>query len=86
MDCYIWNKMNSVYNIINIKNLDPNKIKIYEKSYKNIHYIWYMMVKNHSSVKINSVNPLYLIIDKINRFTKESNGNKHLMLVPTDQR
>ena len=44
------------------------------------------MVKNHSSVKINSVNPLYLIIDKINRFTKESNGNKHLMLVPTDQR
>ena len=28
--CYFFN------NVINIKNLDPNNIKIYKKSYKNI--------------------------------------------------
>ena len=35
--------------------------------------------------KINSVNPLYLIINKINRYIDESNGHKHLALFPTDE-
>ena len=53
--------------IINIKNFDPNKIEIGEKSYKNIliYYIGYVIVKNSKYVKINSVNPLYLIINKV---------------------
>ena len=52
--------------MINIKNLDPNRIKIDQKSYKNIfiYHIGYAMVKNISSLKINSVNSLYLIINK----------------------
>ena len=51
---------------INIKNLDLNKIKTDEKSYKNIvfYHTGYVMAKNLSGVKINSINPLYLIIDK----------------------
>ena len=44
-----------------------------------------MTVKDIRYVKLNSVNPLYLIIDKINGYTEESNGNKYLMLVPTDK-
>ena len=50
--------------IINIKNFDPNSIKIDEKSYRNIfiYYIGYMTIKGLKYVKINSVNPLYLII------------------------
>ena len=49
--------------IINIKNFDPNNIKIDEKSYKNIliYNIGYVTIKNSKYVKINSVNPLYLI-------------------------
>ena len=52
--------------MINIKKLDPNKIRIGEKPYKNIliYYIGYVAVKKF--VKINSVTPLYLIINKTN--------------------
>ena len=46
--------------MINIINLDPNKIKIDEKSYKYllIYYIGYVTVKDLSYTKIDSVNPL----------------------------
>ena len=56
---YIFNDMD------NIKNLDPNQIRIDRKSYKNIiiYYIGYITMKNLDNVNINSVNPLYLIID-----------------------
>ena len=33
----------------------------------------------------NSVKPLYLIISDANGYIVESNGNKHLKLVPTDE-
>ena len=36
-------------------------------------------------VKINCVNPLYLIINKINGYIKESNGSKYLTLDPPDE-
>ena len=51
--------------IINIKSSDSDLLKIYKKSYKNIDisYIGYITMKNFDYVKINSVNPLYLIID-----------------------
>ena len=49
--------------MINIKILDLNKIKIDGKSYKNIliYYIGYVMVKD-----LRCVNRLYLIINEIN--------------------
>ena len=78
-EIYIKNRMYYFFeNIINIKNLDPNKIKINEKSHKNIviYQIEYVPVKDLSHEKNNSANPLYLIIDKMN---EESNGNKYLM-------
>ena len=40
-------------------------------------------MKSHT--KTNNENPLYLIINKINGFIEESNGNKHLTLVPTNE-
>ena len=51
--------------IINIKNFDPNNIKIDEKSYKNIliYNIGYVTIKDSKYVKINSVNPLHLIFN-----------------------
>ena len=40
-----------------------------------------MTVKDLSYAKINSANPLSLIINKITRYIEENNGNKYLMLV-----
>ena len=73
--------------IINIKNLDANKINIDKKSYKNIpiYYIGYVTLKDLRYVKTNSVNPLYIIINKINGSIEESNENKCLRVVPTDE-
>ena len=61
--------------IINIKNFDPNNIKIDEKLYKNIliYYIGYLTVKDLKYVEINSVNPLYLIFSKVNGNFEEIN-------------
>ena len=72
--------------IINIKKIDPNNIKIDEKSYKNIimYYIGYVTIKDSKYVKINIVNPVYFIIDKLNGYFEE-NGNKYLMLVSTNE-
>ena len=41
-------------------------------------------MKDSDYININSVNPLYLIIDKVDGCTEEKNGNKYLTLVSTD--
>ena len=73
--------------MINIKILDLNKIRLDEKSYKNIliYYIRYVTVKNLSYITINSVNSLDLIINKTNGHIEESDGEKYVTLVPTDE-
>ena len=70
--------------MIHIKNLDKNKIRIYEKSYKSIfvYYVGYTTVKDPSYATINSANPLYFGINLINGYIEQSNGNKYLTLVP----
>ena len=62
-----------------MKNLDPSKIKKGKQSYKSIciYYIGYMTM--------NSVKLLHRIIINVNGYTEESNGNKYLTLVPTDE-
>ena len=67
---------------INIKNFDPNQIKIDKKSYKNIiiHYLGHITIKNLSYVNINSVNPLYLTINKVHGYNEESNRNKDTLI------
>ena len=73
--------------IINIKNFDPNNIKIDENSYKDIliYYIGYMTFKDLKYVKVNSVNSLCLIFSKENVYFKEINRKKYLTLVPTNE-
>ena len=62
--------------MINIKHLVLNRNKIDEKSYKNTltYYISYEIA--------NIVKPLF---NQINGYIKESNGNKYLTLVATDE-
>ena len=61
-------------------NLDLNKIKKDEKTYKIIliYYIGYVTVKDLRYIKNDCANTLYVIINKINGYTEESNGNKYL--------
>ena len=44
-----------------------------------------MTIKDLKFVKINSVNPLYLIFNKMNGYFEEISGNKYLTLVPTNE-
>ena len=70
---------------INMRDLDPNNIKIDEKTYKNIfiYYIGYVTIEK--DLKMYSVNPLHLIFNKVNGYFKEIDGNKYLTLVPTNE-
>ena len=73
--------------IINIKEFDPSNIKLDEKSYKNIliYYIAYVAFKDSKYVKINSVNPLYLMLNSINGYFEEINENNYLTLVSANE-
>ena len=77
LTCYFFDDM------FNMKNFDPSRIRIDKKSYKNIaiYYIGCMTIKILSYVKINTVNSLYLIIDKVDGYIEKSNRNKYLTLV-----
>ena len=79
--CYFLDDM------IKIKDFNPDVLKIDKKSYKNtdIYYIEYITMKYFYYVKINSVNPLQLIIDKVDGYIEEKNENKHVTLVSTDK-
>ena len=74
------------YDMINIKNIDSNLLKIYKKSYKNIdiYYIGYITKKGSKYVNIHRVNSLYFIVDKVDVFIEEKEGNKYLNLSSTD--
>ena len=54
--------------MINIKNFDPDQITI-DKKYIIIYYI---PIENLSYVKINSVTPLYFIIDKVDGYIEKA--------------
>ena len=55
--------------MITSKDFDPSLLKIDKKSYKNIgiYYIGYITMKDSDHVKINGVNPLYLIISEVDK-------------------
>ena len=74
--------------MINIKDFDPDLIKIYKKSYKNIgsYYIGYITIKSISDYEnISSVNPLYLIIGDVDGYIEENNGSEYLTFASTDK-
>ena len=69
--------------MINIKDFDSNLIKIDKILSKNIdiYYIRYI-----DYVKINSANPVYLLINKADVYIEERNGNKYLIYASTDKK
>ena len=73
--------------MINIKDFDSYLLKIDKKSYKNTdtYYIGYITMKDSDYVKIHSINPLYLIMEEVDRYLEEKNENEYLTLVSTDK-
>ena len=68
---------------INLKDFDASMLKIGYKSYKKIDvystgYVTFKEIANCNN--INSVNPLYLMIDKMIGHFEEKSGNKYLVL------
>ena len=60
--------------IVNVKNFEPNLLKIDRKSYKNIgiYNIGYITIKKIDDCEnIYSVNPLYLLVNHANRYIEE---------------
>ena len=79
---YFYNGMN------NLKNVEPNFLKIDKKHYKgiNIYYIGYITIKKIDDYEsIYSVNPLYLIIDHASGYIEEKGVNKYLVFDSTDE-
>ena len=68
--------------IIGLKKYDARLLKIDKKSYKNIgiYNIGYI-TKNriYNCKNINSVNPLYLLIDHASGYIEEKGVNKYLL-------
>ena len=74
--------------MINIEDFDSSLVKKDKKSCKNIGIcnIGYITIKNISDYEsINCVNPLYLIIDKVDGYIEEKYGNKNLTFASTDE-
>ena len=82
----IKNKSYYFYNdLINIKDFDPGLLKLGKRTSMNldIYYIGYVTKKPEWNV--NSANPLYLMINRIDGFIEEKNGNKYLNIASTDR-
>ena len=74
--------------VINIEDFDSGLLKIDKKSFKNIdiYYIGNITIKKIDDCdNIHSVNPLYLIIGKVDGFIEEKNGSKYLVFDFTDK-
>ena len=73
----------------NIKEFNSSLLKIDKKSYKDIdiYYIGYITIKKIGDYEnIYSVNPLYLIIGKVDGHIEcEKNGSKYLVFDSTDE-
>ena len=79
---YFYNEM------INIKKVDSNLLKIDKKSYKDIciYNIGYIIIKKIDDYEnIYSVNPLYLIIAHACGYIEEKGVNKYLVFDCADE-
>ena len=73
---------------IDLKDFDAKLLKIDKKDYNeiDIYYIGYVTVKKIANCNnINSVNPLYLMINEMIGHFEEKNGNKYLVLDDVDE-
>ena len=80
---YIKTRTYYFYNdLINLSNFEASNLKLDKKSWKNIdiYYIGYVDKSKPLDWKINSVNRLYLISNKVFCFVGNKNGTKYLKI------
>ena len=70
--------------LINIKDFYQKLLKLDKKSYKNIDIYNIGYIIKNDEYKINSVNPLYLLVHRIDGSIKEKRGNKYFNIAFTD--
>ena len=73
---------------IDLKDFEARLLKIDKKDYSeiDIYYIGYVTIKKIGDYNnINSVNPLYLMIDEMIGHFEEKNENKYLVLDEIDE-
>ena len=81
----IKNRTYYFYNdLIKLFDFDPNMLKLDKKTFKGINIYYIGNVSKKEEYKINSLNPMYLLIYKIDGFIEEKGGNKYLNIAPTD--
>ena len=79
----IKNRTYCFYNdLINIKDFDASLLKL-DKKTSNVYNIGYVTKKPEWNV--NSVNPLYLMINRIDGFIEDKNRDKYLNISDTDR-
>ena len=68
--------------LINALNFEPNNLKLDKKTWKDIdiYYIGYVDKNKPKDWCVNSVNPFYLIINKVFYSVGEENGIKYLKI------
>ena len=68
----IKNRKYNFYNdLINVLNFETNNLKLDKKTWKNIDVYYIGYVDKKSDLNVNSVNPLYLIINRLYGYVSE---------------
>ena len=81
----IKNRIYYFYNdLINLKEFDPNLLKLDKKSSMDISIYYIGYVTKRSEYDIDSLNPIYLLISELDGFIEEKNGSKYLSIALTD--
>ena len=81
----IKNKTYCFFNDINFKYFDLKLLKLDKKTSMDlgIYYIGYVTKKPEWNV--DSINPLYLVINRIDGFLEENDGDRYLSIVSADK-
>ena len=75
--------------MISVKKFDPSFLNISKISFKSIdaviYSIRYITMKSLDHVNIDSANSIYLVLNNVDGYIEESNGNKYLIFASTDK-
>ena len=82
----IKNRAYYFYNdLINIKDFDAKLLKLDKKTSMNLGIYYVDYVTKKPEWRVNSVNPLYLMIKRIDGFIEEKDGDKYLNISDTQR-
>ena len=75
--------------MISVKKFYPSFLNISKISFKSIdaviYSIRYITMKSLDHVNIDSANSIYLVLNNVDGYIEESNGNKYLIFASTDK-